>query len=65
MKYRKGDRVKCTLVAFDNVFGERNIWIIGGIKTQKKPYPSLYLCYRESDKRKMLFHFPESQVQKL
>lgn len=65
MRYKVGDKVKCILPAFESAFGKDNIWIIDTIRTQAEPYPSLYLCHRETDKSKTLFHFPESEVEKV
>lgn len=61
MKYKVGDRVRCIVPAFIEMFAEHNIWVIHHIKTQVKN-PSLYVAYREDDKNKMLYHFLESEV---
>jgi protein involved in polysaccharide export with SLBB domain len=63
MRYKVGDKVKVKIAEFKEAYGENNVWVIDSIKTQAKGYPSLYLCYNENDKHKMLFNFTEEDVE--
>lgn len=63
MRYKQGDKVKITLEAFHKAFGKDEVWVIDHIKTQAhKGTASLYVCYRENDKNKMLYQFHENEV---
>lgn len=62
MTYWAGDKVRVKTKAFENVYGEDNIWVIDFIKTLNG-YPNLYVCYRENDTHKTLFEFLASEVE--
>lgn len=61
MKYKEGDRLRVITQEFQKIFAGHNVWIVDHIHTQIDPYPSLYVCYREDDKRKMLYQFLEKR----
>jgi len=63
MKYKEGEELRVKINAFKKAFGDVP-WVIDHIRTQANNYPSLYICYRKDDKRKMFYHFLESQVEK-
>ena len=63
MKYKEGDRVRCITPVFEKIFAGCNVWIIDYIKTQVNK-PSLYVAYRENDKRKVLYQFFENELVK-
>ena len=53
MKYKEGDELRVNVP-----------WVVDHIRTQTDNKPSLYICYRKDDKRKMFYHFLESEVEK-
>jgi hypothetical protein len=65
MRYINGDKVKVVIPQFKDLYEGHNVWVIDHIKVQNKGYPSLYICYNDSDKNKMLFHFLEEDVEKI
>ena len=65
MRYINGDKVKVVIPQFKDLYGGHNVWVIDHIKVQSKGYPSLYICYNDSDKNKMLWQFLEEDVEKI
>lgn len=61
MRYKVGDKVKVITKPFEEVFGEKNEWVIDFIKTQAKKKPSLYVCYNKHNPHKELYQFTEEE----
>lgn len=67
MRFSIGEKIKVTNDAFTKVWkktGNQNEWIIDRIKTQRKGYPSLYICRCIGDKSGLQFHFQDKEVEK-
>lgn len=66
MRYKEGDtiRIKGRFGSTWEKLGRVNKWVIDHIKTQKKGYPSLYVCYCTDDKHGMLYQFTDREVEK-
>jgi hypothetical protein len=62
MKYKEGDKLRVITPEFQKIFAGQNVWVVDHIKTQISPYPSLYVCYRENDKHRVLYNFLEKEV---